>query len=76
MPTDKLRSERRWWIAGGLIVAAIVLLLALLVASETPHTETALAAGETEVLRARVVQVLEQGVATGDGIEQQGCSIP
>jgi uncharacterized membrane protein len=56
------QSSRIWWAAGVLIAVLIFVLLAAIAGRQPPSTEGAeLAPGETQVLRARVVEVLEEG---------------
>ncbi len=62
------RSNRLWWIAGLVLAVAIFVLLAALV-NRQPVTDQAgtLAAGESKILRAQVVEVLDEGtVDQGD----------
>lgn len=66
----RIKSERTWWIVAGIIVAAIILLLILIVARQAPEAEKEIAPGETETLRARVVQVLEEGTISQDELQQ------
>jgi uncharacterized membrane protein len=57
-----LRSNRIWWTTGALIIVLIFALLAALAGRQTPSNPSSdLAAGESETLRARVVEVLEEG---------------
>jgi uncharacterized membrane protein len=66
-----LRSNRSWWIAGGLIVVAIFVLLAAIGRQQPPGRQgSELAPGESEGLRAQVVDVLEEGTIDQGGFEQ------
>ncbi len=66
-----LFSSRTRWIAGGLLVAALLALLAAIVRRGAPGVPGGeLAAGESEILRAQVVAVLEEGTITQGEIEQ------
>jgi uncharacterized membrane protein len=57
-----LRSNRIWWIGGVLLAAVIFLLLAAIVGQRSPAVPAGeLAPGESEMLRAQVVKVLEEG---------------
>lgn len=58
-----LRSNRAWWIGGILLAVVIFALLAVIAGRGAPAgTGKDLAAGDSEMLRARVVEVLEEGV--------------
>ncbi len=64
-------SHRTGWIAGGLLVVAIIALLAAIVRRETPGAPSDdLAPGESETLRARVIEVVEEGTITQGEFEQ------
>jgi uncharacterized membrane protein len=62
------RSNRNWAIAGALVAVAIFVALAAVASQPSPATQShSLAAGESESLRAQVVEVLEEGtVDQGD----------
>jgi uncharacterized membrane protein len=62
------QSGRIWLIAGAVLVLAIFVVLAALVGRESASNQAELPApGETQVLRARVVEILEEGmVEQGD----------
>ena len=65
------RSNRTWWIVGGLVAVAIFVLLAAIVGRQTQGKQgTDLAPGESETLRARVVEVLGEGTVTQGEFEQ------
>ena len=67
-----LRSNRIWWIGGALLAVVVFLLLAAIVEQRSPGQPVGdLAPGESEMLRARVVEVLEQGT-----LEQENFSQP
>ena len=67
-----LRSNRIWWIGGALLAVVVFLLLAAIVEQRSPGQPIGdLAPGESEMLRARVVEVLEQGT-----LEQENFSQP
>ena len=56
-------SRRVWWILGALLVVGIFAILASIAGRGAPTGEDAqLAEGESEILRARVLEVLEEGV--------------
>jgi hypothetical protein len=66
-----LRSNRIWWTAGALIIILIFALLAAIAGQQTPGGPSSyLAAGESEALRARVVEVLEEGTVAQGNFEQ------
>ena len=66
-----LRSNRMWWIAGGLIALLIFAALVAIGGRQAPPSSgDALAPGESEMLRARVVDVLEEGTIDQAGVEQ------
>ena len=71
MDFPNLRSNRVGWVVGGLIALAILVLLAA-IAGQQPQSgrEPSLAPGESETVRARVLQVLEEGTTDQAGIEQ------
>jgi len=64
-----LRSNRLWWIVGGLIALLIFAALVAIGGRQAP-ANSLLAPGESEMLRARVVDVLEEGTIDQAGIEQ------
>jgi len=56
------QSSRIWWIAGAALILAIFVALAAVVSRDAASNRgEVLAPGETEVLRARVVEILEEG---------------
>jgi uncharacterized membrane protein len=64
-------SRRTGWIVGGSIVVAILVLLSAIIMRDTPAEQRRdLAPGETEMLRARVLEVLEEGTVTQGEFEQ------
>jgi uncharacterized membrane protein len=66
-----LRSNRPGWIAGLLVALLVVVLLALIARQQVPGgPEPGLAPGESQQLRARVVEVLEEGTVTQGEFEQ------
>lgn len=63
--------SRGGWIAAGFVAVAIVALLAAIVARQAPPAPgSELAAGESEMLHARVVEVLEEGTVAQGEFEQ------
>ena len=65
------RFHRGEWIAGGLVVVAIVALLAAIVARQAPPAPGGeLAAGQSETLHARVMEVMEEGTIRQGEFEQ------
>lgn len=57
------RDNRGWWLVGGLIAVAAFALLASIAGQQSPdRTGADLAPGESEGLRAQVVEVLEEGM--------------
>jgi uncharacterized membrane protein len=57
-----VRSNRTWWLVGGAIALAIFVLLAAIVTQPSQQgTGGELAPGESLVLHARVVEILEEG---------------
>jgi uncharacterized membrane protein len=57
------QSSRIWWIAGAVLALAIFVVLAAVVGRDSASVqEELLAPGETQVLRARVVEILEEGM--------------
>jgi uncharacterized membrane protein len=66
-----IKSSRTWWIAGVLIAIAIFALLAAIAGGRSPDSEsTDLVPGESEILRGRVVEVLEEGMVAQGGFSQ------
>ena len=64
-------SNRAWWIIGILIFAAIFVLLAAIVARRPSQEQLAeLAPGESEMLRAKVVEILDEGTMWQGEFEQ------
>ena len=57
-----LRSNRGWWIGGVVLAVAILVLLADIAERGAPSSAKDLAPGESEVLRARVAEVLLEDV--------------
>lgn len=71
MDSPTLRSNRGWWIAGGLIAVTIFVLLAAIGRQQPPGRQSSeLAPGESEGLRAQVVEVLEEGTIDQGGFQQ------
>jgi uncharacterized membrane protein len=65
------RSQRIWWVVAVLMVVAAIVLLSSIARRQAPAgPSTELAAGESEGLRAQVVEVLEEGVTGPSGLEQ------
>ena len=66
-----MKFGRSWWIAGVLLAVAIFAILAAIVGGRAPGDQgTDLAPGESEILRGRVVEVLEEGMVTQGGFSQ------
>jgi uncharacterized membrane protein len=65
-----LRSNRTWWITGGLIALLIFVIMLALAGRQAPSSSGTLSPGESEMLRARVVDVLEEGTIDQAGVEQ------
>jgi len=63
------RSNRIWWIAGALIALAIFVMLASISRQQSPEGQD-LVPGEMETLRARVVEVIEEGTISQGEFEQ------
>lgn len=64
-------SRRVWWILGALLTVGIFLILAAIAGRGSPTGRDAqLAQGESEILRARIVEVLEEGVLDQGEISQ------
>lgn len=64
-------SRRVWWVIGSLLAVGIFLTLAAIAGRGLPAGEdTQLAPGESEILRARVVEVLEEGVLDHGEVSQ------
>lgn len=71
MGFSMLRSNRIWWVVGGVIAVAIFALLAAIAGRQPPGGQgSELAPGESEALRARVVEVLEEGTVDQGGFTQ------
>jgi uncharacterized membrane protein len=67
----RFAGNRIWWLAGGLFAILIFALLAALAGRGAPSPGVdALAPGETESLRAKVVAVLEQGTVDQGEFQQ------
>jgi uncharacterized membrane protein len=65
------RSNRAWWIAGAVVIVIIFALLAAITSRQSPAGLGGdLAPGESEALRARVVEVLEEGTVDQGDFEQ------
>ena len=68
---EKVRSGQKGWLVGaGLALAAFVLLAAIVSRQPGGGAVDDLAPGESETLRARVIEVLEEGTITQGGFEQ------
>jgi uncharacterized membrane protein len=66
-----IKSGRIWWIAGVLLAIAIFALLAAIAGGRSPDGQVgALAPGESEILRGRVAEVLEEGMVAQGGFSQ------
>lgn len=66
-----LHSNRAWWIAGGLIAIVIFAVLAAIAGQQPPGAPgTDLPPGESEMVRARVVEVLEEGMVDQGEFQQ------
>ena len=66
-----LRANRIWWIVGALLAAAIFASLAAITERQFPGDQGGdLSAGESELLRARVVELLEEGTIRQGEFEQ------
>jgi uncharacterized membrane protein len=66
-----IKSSRIWWVAGVSLAIAIFALLAAIAGGRSPDGEsTDLAPGESEILRGRVVAVLEEGMVDQGGFSQ------
>ena len=64
-------SRRVWWVVGALLAVGILLILAAIAGRGSPTDESIqLAPGESEILRARVVEVLEEGVLDQGEVSQ------
>ena len=64
-------SRRAWWAVGALLAVVIFVTLAAIAGRGSPTGENAeLAQGESEVLRARVIEVLEEGVLDQGEVSQ------
>jgi uncharacterized membrane protein len=66
-----IKSGRIWWIAGVSLAIVIFALLAAIAGGRSSGSEsTDLAPGESEILRGRVVEVLEEGMVDQGGFSQ------
>jgi uncharacterized membrane protein len=66
-----IKSSRIWWVAGVSLAIAIFALLAAIAGGRSPDGKsTDLAPGESEILRGRVVEVLEEGMVDQGGFSQ------
>jgi uncharacterized membrane protein len=64
-------SRRAWWVVGAILAVGIFAILAAIAGNGSPGGEGAqLAPGESEILRARVVEVLEEGQLDQGDISQ------
>ena len=64
-------SNRAWWIIGVLVLVAIFALLAAIAGRRSPEEQLAeLAPGESEMLRAEVVEILDEGTMWQGEFEQ------
>jgi len=64
-------SRRVWWAVGALLAVGIFLVLAAIAGRGSPSDgDTALDPGESEVLQARVLEVLEEGVLDQGEVSQ------
>ena len=64
-------SRRAWWVLGAVLAVGIFMLLAAIAGRGSPTGEnTELAQGESEILRARIVEVLEEGVLDQGEVSQ------
>ncbi|MGD9405783.1 MAG: YibE/F family protein [Anaerolineae bacterium] len=64
-------SRRVWWVVGALLAVGIFLVLAAIAGRGSPSDgDAALAPGESEVLQARVLEVLEEGVLDQGEVSQ------
>jgi uncharacterized membrane protein len=64
-------SRRTWWIIGAALAVAIFLILASIAGRGSPAGEgMLLAPGESEILRARVAEVLEEGLLEQGEVSQ------
>ncbi|MGD2206089.1 MAG: hypothetical protein PVH17_04845, partial [Anaerolineae bacterium] len=67
----KIRANHIWWIVGGVIVVLIFAILAAIAGQQSAGApESNLAPGESEPLRARVVEVVEESTVTRGEFEQ------
>ena len=63
--------RRLWWGVGILVAVGIVVMLAAIADGDSRSADgSQLAAGESEMLRARVIRVLEEGVLDQDDVSQ------
>ena len=66
-----MRSNRLWWVVGGLIILILFVLLASIAGRTVPGVSLDdLAPGDSEPLRALVVEVLEEATVTQGEFEQ------
>jgi uncharacterized membrane protein len=64
-------SRRAWWVIGAVLAVGIFLILAAIAGRGSPAGDGAqLAPGESEILQARVVEVLEEGVLEQGEVSQ------
>ena len=64
-------SRRAWWVLGAVLAVGIFMILAAIAGRGSPTGEnTELAQGESEILRARIVEVLEEGVLDQGEVSQ------
>jgi uncharacterized membrane protein len=71
MDLSSFRTHRAWWVVGGLLAFAILVVLAALAGQGPPGAPSdSLTPGESQMLRARVLEVLEEGML-GEGEFQQ-----
>ncbi|NIV36341.1 MAG: hypothetical protein GWN58_44935, partial [Anaerolineae bacterium] len=64
-------SKRAWWVLGAVLAIVIFVILAVIAGRGAPTGENAeLAQGESEILRARVVRILKEGVLDQGEVSQ------